>query len=71
MLLGAAFAALSNALALLLRRRESVIAANQFIVLPLTFLSTTFLPADLMPAWMQGLARANPLNWAVEAGRAV
>ena len=32
--------------------------------------SGTFLPADLMPPWMQGLARANPLNWAVEAGRA-
>ena len=69
MLLGATFGALSNALALLLRQRESVIGANQFLVLPLTFMSAAFMPLALVPGWIASAARFNPLNWAVEAGR--
>ena len=69
MLLGAAFASFSNALALVLRKQESLIALNVTLVLPLTFLSSTFLPVNLMPQWMQEVARFNPVNWAVEVGR--
>ncbi len=69
MLLGSAFAAFSNALALLLRKQKSLIALNVTLVLPLTFLSSTFLPVKLMPVWMQVVARFNPVNWAVEVGR--
>lgn len=68
-LLGTAFAAFSNALALLLRKQESLIALNVTLVLPLTFLSSTFLPVNLMPQWMQDFAGFNPVNWAVEVGR--
>jgi ABC-2 type transport system permease protein len=68
-LLGTAFAAFSNALALVLRKQESLIALNVTLVLPLTFLSSTFLPASLMPQWMQDLGRFNPVNWAVEVSR--
>jgi ABC-2 type transport system permease protein len=68
-LLGTAFAAFSNALALVLRKQESLIALNVTLVLPLTFLSSTFLPAGLMPQWMQDFANFNPVNWAVEVGR--
>jgi ABC-2 type transport system permease protein len=68
-LLGTGFAALSDAFALLIRKEESVIAAVQFLVLPLSFLSTIFMPAALVPAWIADLARYNPVNWAVEAGR--
>lgn len=68
-LLGIAFGALSNALALLVRREESVIAASNFVLLPLTFLSSAFLPQNLAPAWISGIAQANPVNWAVVAGR--
>ncbi|MGO8947152.1 MAG: ABC transporter permease [Ktedonobacterales bacterium] len=68
-LLGTAFASLSNTLALILRKQESVIAANVTLVLPLTFLSATFLPVNLMPQWMQDFAKYNPVNWAVEVGR--
>ena len=69
-LLGAAFSALSDASALVLRQRESVIGLNSFLVLPLTFLSAAFLPLALAPDWIATLARINPVNWAVEAGRA-
>ena len=69
MLLGATIGALSNALALVLRQRESVIGANQFLVLPLTFMSAAFMPLALVPDWIASFATFNPLNWAVEAGR--
>ena len=41
----------------------------QFLMLPLSFLSVTFMQRDLMPDWMQTAASFNPVNWAVEAGR--
>ncbi len=38
-------------------------------MLPLTFLSATFMQENLIPAWIQEVARFNPVNWAVQAGR--
>jgi ABC-2 type transport system permease protein len=68
-LLGGAFGALSSGLALLVRREETVIAAVQFVLLPLTFLSSVLMQPSLIPGWVQDVARVNPVNWAVEAGR--
>ncbi len=69
-LLGATFGGLSNGFALIMRQEEALIGAVQFIVLPLTFLSTTFLQSNLMPNWIQHVSDFNPVNWAVIAGRA-
>jgi ABC-2 type transport system permease protein len=69
-LLGAVFGGLSNGFALIMRQEEALIGAVQFIALPLTFLSTTFLQSNLMPAWIRHVADFNPANWAVVAGRA-
>jgi ABC-2 type transport system permease protein len=68
-LLGTAFAGLSNALALVTRTEESLIGAVTFLQLPLVFLSTAFMQADLMPGWMSTIADYNPVNWAITAGR--
>jgi len=68
-LLGAAFASFSNALALLARRQELVIAVMNFIVLPMTFLSSMIMSRNLMPGWIRGVSRFNPVNWAVTAAR--
>lgn len=68
-LLAAPFGALSCGLALLARKEESVIAAVNFVQLPLTFLASIFMANDLMPGWMQLVARLNPVNWAIEAAR--
>jgi ABC-2 type transport system permease protein len=46
-----------------------MIAASNFILLPLTFLSSVFMAQALMPQWMQDVAAYNPVNWAVLAGR--
>jgi ABC-2 type transport system permease protein len=68
--LGAAFGALSNGFALIMRQEEALIGAVQFLLLPLTFLSSAFLASNLIPRAMQHIADFNPLNWAVVAGRA-
>jgi ABC-2 type transport system permease protein len=69
-LLGATFGALSNGFGLIMRQEEALIGAVQFIVLPLTFLSSTFLESNLMPRWIQHVSDFNPVNWGVVAGRA-
>lgn len=68
-LVGSAFGCLSIGLALLVRKEETLIATVQFLVLPLSFVSVTFMQKSLMPDWMQTVSKFNPLNWAVEAGR--
>jgi ABC-2 type transport system permease protein len=69
-LLGATFGALSNGFGLIMRQEEALIGAVQFIVLPLTFLSSTFLASNLMPGWIRHASDFNPVNWGVVAGRA-
>ena len=69
MLLGTVFSALSNVFGMTLRQRESIIGLSIFLLLPLTFLSTAFMAKGLMPGWMQAVAAANPVNWALEVAR--
>jgi ABC-2 type transport system permease protein len=68
-LLGFGFGALSNGLALLARREETLIAVLQFLMLPLTFLSTAFMQKDLVPGWIKTICAVNPVDWAITAGR--
>ncbi|MGP4085939.1 ABC transporter permease [Streptomyces sp. KR55] len=68
-LLGTVFGALSNALGMLVRERESLIGINTFLLLPLTFLSSAFMAPAQMPGWMRHVADFNPLDWAMVAGR--
>jgi ABC-2 type transport system permease protein len=68
-LLGASFASLSNGVGVLARQRESLIGAVSLVLLPLTFLSSALMQQSLMPDWIQTVSKANPVNWAVEAGR--
>jgi ABC-2 type transport system permease protein len=56
-------------MALVVRRAESLIGASNFVLLPLTFLSPVFMAPALMPAWIQRVARLNPVSWAVTAAR--
>ena len=70
-LLGTLFGAFSNAIGMLARQRETIIGINTMLLLPLTFLSSAFMPPALMPHWIQVIARFNPVNWTLETGRAV
>ena len=69
-LLGATFASLSNCVGVLAGSRETLIGAVSFVQLPLTFLSTALMQESLVPGWIRTVAKFNPVNWAVVAGRA-
>ena len=69
-LLGAMlFASVSMVIASAVRGREQFMGLGQLITLPLFFASNALYPVDLMPAWLRGVARANPLTYLVEALR--
>jgi len=68
-LLTVIFAALSNAVALLVRQQEALIGISQFTALPLTFLSSAVMDPGLAPGWVATAARYNPLDWAVVVSR--
>ena len=68
-LLGTGVGALTNAIGVLSRRVETMVAVSNFVLLPLTFLSSVFMARALMPAWMQSVSTYNPVEWAVNAGR--
>lgn len=68
-LVAAGFAGISHGIALLTRREATMIAIANFIALPLMFLSATLIARELMPPWMQWVARFNPVNWAVTVAR--
>jgi ABC-2 type transport system permease protein len=70
-LLGTAFASLSNALGLLTRRGETLVVLANFAVLPAAFLSTAFMPSGLVPGWIEVVSRFNPVTWVLEASREV
>jgi ABC-2 type transport system permease protein len=68
-MVSATISGLSNALALVVRQEETLIATVTSIILPLTFLSSAVMQANLAPHWIQDVSRFNPVNWAAQAGR--
>lgn len=68
-LLASGISALSNGVALVTRREETLISVLNFFGLPLVFLSSAFMATDLMPNWIRTVARGNPVNWGVEGSR--
>jgi ABC-2 type transport system permease protein len=63
------FAAISNGIALLVRREATMIATANFVGLPLMFLSSILIQQRVMPGWMSQVSRFNPVNWGVRAAR--
>ena len=68
-LVGCAFGGVSHGMALIFRKEATMIAAANFVGLPLLFLSSTLIARTSMPHWMAGLARFNPVEWGVVAAR--
>lgn len=71
LLLGIAFASLSNGLAIMLQREEPLVIMGNIMTLPLMFFSTAMVPKDFMPEWIQYAALVNPIEYAVSAVRAI
>jgi ABC-2 type transport system permease protein len=71
-MLGAAcFSTFSILIACLLKSRDRVMGIGQVITMPLFFASNAIYPIALMPAWLQVVARANPLSYQVDALRSL
>jgi ABC-2 type transport system permease protein len=68
-LLTIVFAAMSNAVALIVRQQEALIGVSQLLSLPLTFLSSAVMDLRLAPSWIETAARYNPVEWAVVVSR--
>ena len=67
LLLGAvAFAGLGLAVTALIRSGEAIAAVVNIIVLPMSFLSGSFGPADDLPAVLQALSDVLPLTYLIE-----
>ncbi len=70
-LIGLLFTSLSYAVALRLKSEDSYAALVFSVTLPLLLLSGVLLPMSLAPDWLRAIALADPLSYAVDAGRAV
>lgn len=70
-LIGLAFASISYAIALRLRSEDAFAPLVFTATLPLLLLSGVLLPMSLAPAWLRDVAAANPLAYAVDAGRQI
>ncbi|MFI0738491.1 ABC transporter permease [Streptomyces sp. NPDC021100] len=68
-LLAVVTGAVSNTIGVLARQRESIIALNTFLLLPLTFVSSAFMKPGLMPGWMRHAVDFNPVDWALVMSR--
>jgi ABC-2 type transport system permease protein len=71
-LLGAAlFSTFSLVIACLVKTRERFMGIGQVITMPLFFASNAIYPIQMMPSWLQTIARGNPLSYEVDALRAL
>ncbi|UIP59378.1 ABC transporter permease [Agromyces marinus] len=69
---GVGLGALSYALALATKDREWLFwGVQQSLIFPLLILSGMLLPLDAGPEWMRAIAAVNPVNWVVQAERAL
>jgi ABC-2 type transport system permease protein len=65
------FAGLSNILALRIRDHQLFIMVINFITLPLMFLSDAMMPMQMLPSWLQTVAKYNPITYAADGIRAL
>ena len=69
LLLGFSLTLVSLVLAFSLKNHGEFFAILSFLTLPLACLSSAFVPLEHMPAWMAGVARLNPMTYAVNGMR--
>jgi ABC-2 type transport system permease protein len=55
----------------IVKSRERFMGIGQVLTMPLFFASNAIYPLSLMPLWLQGLARVNPLTYQVDALRSL
>src|SRR6202451_1521646 len=71
LLFGYAFTWVGVCIGMVLRSPEAAQQTGFIIFLPLTFISSAFVPTQSMPGWLQPVAEGNPMAWLVTAWRSV
>ena len=74
MLLGGAFGVAwsgTSFVPALLTRNEQATSALSILLFPIAFMSTAFVPASLMPDWLQVVNAWNPISHVIEAMRSL
>lgn len=70
LLVGLGFGAFTTGVALLSGNAAATQSAS-FLFFPLSFLTATFVPIDLLEGWLAAAARLNPITYVLQAGRAL
>jgi ABC-2 type transport system permease protein len=65
------FTGYSNVIAIRTGDSESTIISANILQFPLLFVSSAFLPLDVLPGWIQLVARLNPVTYGVDAARTI
>jgi ABC-2 type transport system permease protein len=65
----ALFSTLSLIIACIVRTRERLMGIGQLLTMPIFFASNAIYPINLMPWWLKGIARINPLTYEVDGLR--
>ncbi len=68
-LLGLGYAGLSNGLALITGRVETLMAVVNFMTLPTVFMSSAMMPGNALPGWLDTVRHFNPVDYAIVAVR--
>ncbi|MFQ5903146.1 MAG: ABC transporter permease, partial [Candidatus Binatia bacterium] len=71
LLLGFGVTVISLILAFALENHGDFFAILGITALPLTFLSSAFVPLDALPVWMRFLAWVNPMTYAIDGMRSL
>jgi ABC-2 type transport system permease protein len=66
----ATFATFSLVVACVVKTRERFMGIGQVLTMPMFFASNAIYPIDIMPGWLQAIARVNPLTYLVDGLRA-
>lgn len=69
LLFGLMLAGLNVAIALTTRNTEATFLIANFLTLPLIFTSSALLPLELLPGWLNTIARVNPVTYTIDALR--
>lgn len=70
-LYGLWYVALSTIIGLRTRNSEATTISTRILALPLLFLSSAFMPLELLPGWIQIVAQVNPITYGVTAARTI
>lgn len=71
LLLGFGLTVISLILAFVLENHGDFFAILGITALPVTFLSSAFVPLESLPTWMRFLAQINPMTYAIDAMRSL